>query len=187
MNILEIGATFFGLLQGLLVMLNKRSNWIAYIIQMIFMIIFSLSVKLYVDVSNSICYIFVGIFGFIIWNRKDKNYIGVCSFKERVIYTFIMILGVYFVFLQLKKTNDPLPLIDAITTVSSFVATYLMMMKKIDTWVIWFINDIFYCITYWLLEDQAIYLFSLNLVWALMAIGSFINWYKIMKKSKGSC
>ena len=47
MEFFEIGATIFGLLQGLLVMLNKRCNWIAYITQMILMVVFSLSVNLY--------------------------------------------------------------------------------------------------------------------------------------------
>ena len=62
-NILEIGATFFGLLQGYLVMLNKRSNWIAYSIQMVFMILFSLSMHLYGDVANSSIYLILGIIG----------------------------------------------------------------------------------------------------------------------------
>lgn len=65
MEFFEIGATIFGLLQGLLVMFNKRSNWIAYIVQMILMVIFSLSVNLYGDALNSLCYIFIGIIGFI--------------------------------------------------------------------------------------------------------------------------
>ena len=184
MNYLEISATVFGLLQGLLVMLNKRSNWVAYIIQMIFMALFSFSVSLYGDAVNSICYIFVGIIGFIIWNKKEEKYIGICSCKERIFYIIIMALGTYIVYLGLSKTDDPLPLIDAFTTVSSFVATYYMIIKKIDAWVIWFVNDIFYCITYWLLPDQALYLFSLNVVWTFMAVGSFINWKKIMNSNR---
>ena len=180
MIVLEIGATIFGLLQGLLVMLNKRSNWIAYIIQMILMLLFSLSVNLYGDATNSLCYILVGVVGFTIWNKKGKEYIGVCSLKERIIYITIIALGTYLVFLGLKQTDDPLPLIDSFTTVSSFIATYYMIMKKIDTWIIWFFNDIFYCITYWLLPNQALYLFTLNVIWTFMAIGSFINWFKIM-------
>ena len=61
MSFLEISATLFGLLQGYLVMINKRSNWIAYIVQMVLMFMFSLSVQLYGDALNNICYIFVGI------------------------------------------------------------------------------------------------------------------------------
>lgn len=66
LNIIEISATIFGLIQGALVMLNKRSNWIAYVIQMALMVIFSLSVHLYGDAINSSIYIIVGIVGFII-------------------------------------------------------------------------------------------------------------------------
>ena len=186
MNFLEIGATLFGLLQGYLVMINKRSNWIAYIMQMLFMFAFSLSVRLYGDAINNLCYIFVGMIGFIVWNKKDERDIKACSLKERIIYILIMLVATFISFLILKETDDPLPLIDSFTTVSSFIATYYMIVKKIDTWVIWFINDIFYCITYLLLPDQALYLFALNLIWTFMAIGSFINWRKIMINKGGN-
>lgn len=176
---LELGAMLFGVLQGILIMFNKRINWIAYIIQMIFLVLFSLSVGLYGDAFNSFCYIFVGILGFIVWTKKDDIYIGICSWKERFIYILLISLGTFLLYLFLVSTDDPLPLIDAFTTISSFVATYYMIIKKIDTWIIWFVNDIFYCLTYWLLPDQALYLFTLNVVWTVMAIFSFINWYKI--------
>ena len=64
-NLLEIGATIFGLIQGFLAMLNKRSNWIAYSIQMILMVMFSLSMHLYGDVLNNSFYLIIGIIGFI--------------------------------------------------------------------------------------------------------------------------
>lgn len=179
-NFLEIGATVFGLIQGLLALLNKRSNWIAYIIQMLLMIAFSFSMHLYGDVTNSAIYLILGIVGFIIWNKKDENDIKKCGKKERIIYTTIIAIATGVVFLILNKTDDPLPLLDAFTTTSSFVATYYMMTKKIDTWIIWFINDIFYAIEYFILPDQAISLFILNIIWTFMAVGSYINWRKIM-------
>ncbi|MBQ3408483.1 MAG: nicotinamide mononucleotide transporter [Clostridia bacterium] len=178
---LEIGATIFGLIQGVLAMLNKRSNWIAYIIQMALMIAFSFSMHLYGDVTNSSIYLILGIVGFIIWNRKDKKDIKRCGVKEKVIYTSVIVVATLLMFFVLKRTDDPLPLLDAFTTTSSFVATYYMMTKKIDTWVIWFINDIFYAIEYFILPNQAISLFILNIIWTFMAVGSYINWRKIMK------
>lgn len=180
-NIFEIGATIFGLLQGYLVMLNKRSNWIAYSIQMVFMILFSLAMHLYGDVTNSSIYLILGIIGFIIWNKKDDKDIKKCTIKERISYWFVIAIFTGILFLILSKTNDPLPLLDAFTTVSSFVATYYMMVKKLDTWILWFINDIFYAIEYFILPDQALYLFFLNLIWTVMAVMSYINWSKIMK------
>lgn len=68
---LEIGATIFGLLQGILVLLNKRSNWIFYIAQIICLLSFSYLNKLYGDVlSNSIYFVF-GIIGWFLWKNED--------------------------------------------------------------------------------------------------------------------
>lgn len=181
---LEIGATIFGLIQGVLVMFNKRSNWIAYSIQMLLMVFFSLSMNLYGDVANSSIYLILGIIGYIIWNRKNEKDIQKCSIKEKIVYSIVILISTFIVFLILNKTNDPLPLLDAFTTTSSFVATYYMMTKKIDTWIIWFINDIFYAVEYFLLPNQALSLFALNVIWTIMAIISYLNWKKIMKRGK---
>ena len=182
--VLEIGATVLGLIQGILVMMNKRSNWIAYILQMLLLVLFSLSMNLYGDVINNSIYVILGIIGFILWNKPDTKKITKCSNNERIIYTSIIGIATIIGYLILKNTNDPLPFLDSFTTVSSLIATYYMMTKKIDTWIIWFINDIFYAIEYYVLPDQALYLFILNVIWTFMAIGSYISWSKIMKKEQ---
>lgn len=183
--IFEIGATVFGLIQGVLVLLNKRSNWIFYILQMIFLIVFSLMSHLYGDVANNSVYLVMGVVGFILWNsKKESSKITKLSIKEKIIAVLIITFGTIILSFILKHTNDPLPLLDSFTTVSSFIATYYMMKKKLDTWVIWFINDIFYAIEYFILPNQALYLFALNIIWTFMAVGSYINWNKIMKEQK---
>lgn len=181
---LEIGATIFGLLQGILVLLNKRSNWIFYISQIICLLIFSYLNKLYGDVlSNSIYFVF-GIIGWFLWKNEDIALISACSSKERLVYSSIIVFGTIIMFILLSKTQDPLPLIDSFTSVSSFIATYYMVRKKLDTWIIWFVNDICYVVQYGLLENQAVYLMGLNIVWTAMAVASFLNWLKIMKGYK---
>lgn len=178
---LELGATILGLIQGILVMLNKRSNWIFYILQMLFLIVFSSINHLYGDITNNSVYLVMGIVGFILWNKNSKSSeITSCKLKEKIMYTAIIVLGTIIVSLILKNTDDPLPILDAFTTISSFVATYYMMKKRIDTWIIWFINDIFYAVEYFILPNQALYLFALNIIWTGMAVASYINWKKIM-------
>ena len=182
---LEIGATILGLIQGVLVMFNKRSNWIFYILQMAFLVLFSSMNHLYGDVVNNSIYLVMGFVGFILWNRNsDTNKITATSKKEKLIYILLIIVGTLGVSTILKNTNDPLPMLDAFTTITSLIATYYMVKKKIDTWVIWFINDIFYAIEYFILPNQAFYLFLLNVVWTLMAVGSYSNWKKLMKEGK---
>lgn len=180
---LEVGATIFGLIQGVLVMFNKRSNWIAYIIQMLLLVFFSFSMKLYGDVVNNSIYVVLGVVGFILWNKNDSKKITKCTVKERICYICLICVATFSAYLILKNTNDPLPLLDSFTTVSSLVATYYMMTKKIDTWIIWFINDIFYAIEYYILPEQAFYLFLLNVLWTFMAVASYISWSKIMNEN----
>lgn len=183
--IFEIGATIFGLIQGVLALLNKRSNWIFYILQMIFLVVFSMLNHLYGDVFNNSVYLIMGVVGFILWNNsKESSKITKLSIKRKIISVLLITFGTIILGSILKHTDDPLPVLDAFTTVSSFVATYYMMKKKIDTWVIWFINDIFYAIEYFILPNQALYLFALNIIWTFMAIGSYLNWNKIMKGQK---
>jgi nicotinamide mononucleotide transporter len=183
---LELAATILGLMQGILIMFNRRSNWIFYILQMIFLIIFSCVNHLYGDVVNNSIYLVMGIIGFILWNENSQNsIITVCSIRERIGYVVLICFCTFIVSLILYNTDDPLPILDAFTTVSSFIATYYMMKKKIDTWIIWFINDVFYAVEYFLLSNQAFYLFTLNIIWAFMAVATYMNWKKIMKGEKG--
>ena len=181
---LEISATIFGLLQGVLVLLNKRSNWIFYVAQIICLLGFSYVNKLYGDVLSNSIYLVLGIIGWILWKNEYKALITNCSHRERGVYVSIIAVGSILLFRLLSKTQDPLPLIDSFTTVSSFVATYYMVRKKLDTWVIWFVNDICYVVQYSMLENQAVYLMLLNTIWTLMAVVSFFNWLKIMKGYK---
>ena len=182
---MEIIAAILGLIQGVLVMLNKRSNWIFYILQMIFLIIFSAINHLYGDVINNTFYLIFGFIGYIYWSKKiSTNKIRTAKYKEKIIYITIIILGTIILSMFLKKTDDPLPLLDSFTTISSLVATYYMVKKITDSWIIWFINDIFYAIEYFMLPNQALYLFALNIIWSFLAVGSYINWKKLMKEGK---
>ena len=181
---LEISATILGLTQGVLVLLNKRSNWIFYIAQMLCLIFFALANKLYGDMTNSIIYLILGIVGWFLWSKKNSLAITTCSWVERFIYVGVMLLGTFLLSSALKNTQDPLPLMDAFTTTSSFVATYYMLRKKIDTWIIWFINDICYSVQYAILPNPAYYLLSLNVVWTIMAVASYLYWRKLMIAKK---
>lgn len=182
----EIIATIMGLIQGGLVWFDKRSNWIFYCLQYLFLGIFSFTEHLYGDVTNSVIYFGVGVAGLLFWNKdKEKNVpIRKCNKKERIIYSIIILILTIIVYCILKETNDPLPLLDALTTTTSYIATFYMVTKKIDTWILWFINDILYVIEYLLLPSPAVYLVLLNAIWIFMAIGSFITWNRIYKKQE---
>lgn len=182
---IQILATIFGLTQGIFAWANKKINWVFYCLQYVFLGIFNLQASLYGDAFSSLVYIGVGVFGWIYWGKlKDKNInIQKASGKERFIYITIIIIATILLSIYLANfTDDVLPRLDAFTTVSGLVAIYYTLTKKIDTWVIWFINDVVFTIEYLMLPEPPVYLIVLNIIWAGMAVGSFINWYKLLKK-----
>lgn len=107
----EIGATVFGLIQGVLVMLNKRSNWIAYALQMVFLLIFSLINRLYGDLVNAALYLALGVVGFILWGKEKHQKITVCSWKERLTYLAVMAVGTCGVFFSVAKDGRPVAVV----------------------------------------------------------------------------
>ena len=181
--LLEIIATVFGLIQGVLVMQNKRSNWLFYILQIITLFAFSAVNHLYGDMMNNIVYLVMGIVGAILWSHSGSmQSVTQCGLLERVLYILAGGIATICIASILKHTNDPLPWLDSFSTVSGFIATYYMVKRKLDAWVIWTLNDIVYVIEYFMLPNPAWWLLGLNCVWTVMAILSYVNWKRIMKK-----
>ena len=178
MQAIEITATILGLIQGVLVMLNRRINWVFYCLQMIALLFFSWNVGLYGDVVNDVIYLFLGLCAYHLWGKGTTRCISLSSVRAVVAYSMVTIVSTVLLYFYLASTNDPLPLLDAISTTTSFLATILMVFRRLDCWIIWLINDLLYCVEYYMLPNQAIYLLILNAVWCIMAIVSFITWRK---------
>ena len=188
---LEIITSIFGLIQSILIMLNKKENWIFYILNILTLTIFSFTAKLYGDVLENIIYLIIGFFGLFTWYSKNiSNKIIKCNKiqwmnnKERIMFFIIFVLITGIIYLWLIHTDDPLALLDAVTTGLSFVATLTMAMKKVDSWIYWLIDDILMAITYFSLPDKAIYLMSLNIIWIFLAIGTIYTWNKQSEKEE---
>lgn len=186
---LEVITSIFGLMQSILIMFNKKENWIFYILNIATLTIFSFTAKLYGDVLENSIYLLIGFFGLFSWYSKNisskfikNNKIGWMNNKERIIYFIVFIVISLMIYLWLIHTDDPLALLDAVTTGLSFVATLTMAMKKVDSWIYWLIDDILMAITYFSLPDKAIYLMTLNIIWIFLAIGTIYTWNKQTKK-----
>lgn len=179
----EILATILGLIQGVLVMLNKRSNWLVYAAQMVALVIFSYQVKLYGDMLQNIFYFFFCLFSWWMWKEGCiAEKIKMLSNKDKLI-TLGFIIGVTTISgLCLSNTNDPMPFTDSFTTVTTLVGLFLMSIRRIEAWIVWFVNDIAYMYQYFNLPDQALYLFGLYIIWTVLAVATLINWLRIYNK-----
>lgn len=182
---LEILSTVFGLVQGVLVMLNKRSNWIFYSLQMLFLILFSTNVHLWGDVAIDSVYFFVGIGGLFLWRKRGKaETITVYGWIARFAWVVVSLFAIAVSWAILGKTDNPLPLLDSTTSVTSIVATWFMFCHKLEAWVVWFVNDLFYIAEYFMLPDRALYLIRLYVLWTVLAVASFVNWRQLYNLQK---
>lgn len=189
---LEIFASACGLIQSVLIMLNKKENWIFYILNIGALTIFSFTAHLYGDVVENLIYVIFGLLGLLTWYSKNiskkifgyENKISYATNKERLMYFAMFSIISIVMYIWLSVTDDPSPLLDAITTGMGFTATLMMAFKKVDAWIVWFIDDIIMAYIYYCLPDKAIYLMCLNIIWVALAVGSWYTWHKEAKKNK---
>lgn len=128
----EITITVLGLIQGVLAMLNKRSNWIVYAVQMALLVIFSFRAHLYGDMIQSAVYMFVCLFSFWSWKNGSAINTTHIKFNSAIVITIITLLSTAIFGYILSSTDDPMPYIDAFTTVTTVVALLMMSAHKVE-------------------------------------------------------
>ena len=99
--------------------------------------------------------------------------------KDRVFTVGFTVAMTLLIGFSLSLSDDPLPYTDAFTTVTTFVGLFLMSLRRVEAWIVWFFNDIAYMYQYFNLPDQALYLFGLYIIWTILAVATFINWLRI--------
>ena len=183
---LEIFTAICGLIQSILILFRRKENWVFYLLNIGALTLFSLYAHLYGDVLENTVYVVFGILGLTTWYSErisakifgKINDIQYCNNKERILYSamFLVISGL--VYFWLLNTNDPAPFLDAITTGMGFTATLMMAFKRVESWMIWFVDDIIMAYIYFLLPDRGFWLMMLNIIWVVLAIGTWYTWHK---------
>jgi nicotinamide mononucleotide transporter len=153
------------------------------------MLVFYFS-RLYADMGLQVYYVTVSIYGWYYWmngqslNQTDKQIpisstnpplllkLSVISF---VLYGLILFLLMYVPdWLQIEPSA--MPYLDAFTTATSIVATWMLARKLIEHWLLWIGIDILSMSMY---LYKGLYLFAfLYLVYTIGAIVGYIEWKK---------
>lgn len=178
----EIIATVLGLIQGVLVMFNKRSNWLVYAAQMVALVVFSYQAKLYGDMWQNAFFFFFCLYSWFMWGTEKCSKISLESNQSRLVLFGVIAFFTIAGGLILSRTDDPMPFTDSFTTTTTFLALYLMLLRKVEAWIVWLFNDVAYMYQYFYLPDQALYLFGLYIIWTIFAVATFINWIRIYNK-----
>jgi nicotinamide mononucleotide transporter len=123
-------------------------NWPLGIANAAFYIYIFFGAKLYADMSLQVLYVIFGFIGWYMWlfggeNKSKLSVRGVGALESAAIF-IISLISVYFMRNYLVSIGDSAPFLDALTTVMSLAAQYLLTKKFIENWYIWLAVDVIY-------------------------------------------
>ena len=101
--------------------------------------------NLYAKLIENAFYAVTLIGGLFIWNnnKKDKKVVPrEMSSKSLIILGVINLILVFGGYFLLKTTNDSMPFMDGLTTITAIIAQILMIMRYREQWVFWLAVDL---------------------------------------------
>ncbi|GAB7022823.1 nicotinamide riboside transporter PnuC [Salidesulfovibrio brasiliensis] len=143
--------------------------------------------KLYSDAFLQFVYVVLGFYGWYQWLKggEDKTPLEVRR-VERPLgmkLALTIVVATVPVWLLTKYVLDAAyPFWDALTTVVSLVAQYLLAKKYLENWILWIIADIIYIFIYHLKGWNGYAV--LMAVYTTMAVLGYLAWRKSMQPRK---
>ena len=174
----EVAGFLSGALCVWLIVKQNIWNWPLGIINATAYIFLFYSAGLYADMALQVMYILLGFLGWYWWLRGGTNHtkLRVQRIGWRHSLVLLAIGTVAFVVMHayLVKIGDSAPVLDALTTVMSLVAQYMLTRKYIENWAIWIAADVIYIGLY---ASRGLYLTSvLYAVFLSMCVVGLITW-----------
>ena len=181
-SLLEIAGLITGIAS---VWLTVRQNILCFPIGIINVLIYAFlfssnGIRLYADAFLQIVYLILLIYGWIRWkkNKIEINFpISINSFFLTRLLVFCIpsffILGLFLAYF----TNASLPWLDALLTVISLAAQWMIAKKMIENWALWIVVNIIYVPMY---IYKGLHLTSiLYFIFLLLAFKGLSEWKKL--------
>lgn len=155
-------------------------NWPIGIANNLFYIVLFFEARLFADMSLQVVYVVLGGLGWYWWlhggENRTKLLVAKTSLPHAAVLAAITVIATTGLTLFLQSVNDSAPFLDALTTVLSLVAQYMLTRKLLENWYVWISVDVVYIGLYIYKE---LYLTSfLYLIFLTMCIAGFIQWRK---------
>lgn len=192
---------FFGTITGIVaVWLSARANvwsWPLGIVNVTLSFFLFYQVQLYPDMFLQVFFFITNLLGWWRWlnprkgeaDMKEELKVSWMDRKQLILITGIGIIGTVAFGLFASRLHDFFPLVftkpsaspfvDSFITVMSIVATYYMIQKKIECWILWIAIDVVATGLYFVRDIKFYSL--LYLVLTILAAFGFYHWRKEYK------
>ena len=189
MSYIELVGTLLYLWSVWLIARRNMLTWPVGIVSVLLYAALFWQIRLYSDALEQVYYLGASAYGWWYWarsRRADGDAIRVAFSPPRAIAVWIALTLVLSAGLGLAMTRvhewaprlflEPAsyPFLDALTTVMSFVAMWLLARKRVESWVYWIVVDV---IGIWLYFVKDVKFISLLYVMLLvLAVRGFVGW-----------
>ena len=159
-------------------------NWPIGIANSAFYLIVFFQTRLYADMSLQAVYVVLGFLGWYWWlrggpNRSELN-VSRAGPALAVLLSAILIGATWLMTSFLMRINVSAPFLDALTTVLSLIAQFMLTRKLFENWFVWITADIIYIGLY---TYKGLYLTSiLYAIFLAMCIVGVIRWRRSMRR-----
>lgn len=175
--VLEIIAVVLNLIYLILLMKEKIACWVFGILGSLVSISLFYSTALYSEAILYVYYVIIGIYGYRLWSGAGEKKLPVrrISLKQNIyiiISGALVALGVGYIFSE--HTDAASPYLDALTTVFSFVASFLEAQKIISSWIFWIVIN---SATVFLFLGQGLFFYLLlTIIYIILSVVGYREW-----------
>ena len=136
--------------------------------------------RLYGDAGLQVVYVALGVQGWYLWLRggEGRTPLRVSRAGARTLLAVVacVVAGTALLTYVFVRTHDSAPFLDALTTVLSLAAQYLLNRKALENWLLWMAADIIYIYLY---TSRELYLTGvLYFVFLCMCVAGLLVWLR---------
>lgn len=188
-DIVSIISSISGVLSVVLCAQGKISFYLFGFIQL-FTYVFGVAMpnKLWGEVGENVFYFITMIYGIYAWikcygKRSDNSSAEIKAKKLGKLGWFItmggLVIGTAVLTIVLTNTQDPLPFLDAISTIPAFIAQILMVAGYREQWLHWCIIDVASVIMFVMIGNWV--MVAMFIFWTLNCIYGWYKWTRSVK------
>ena len=168
-----------------LVVRQHIGNWpIGLANNVVFFILFFES-RLYADMSLQVVFFALGVYGWWNWVRRGPDFRALKPSRavqiEWVGILVFIVAGTVLIREILMRVNGAAPFWDALTTILSLAAQYLLCRKRIENWYLWILADVIYVPLY--LSRDLPLTAVLYGVFLVMCLFGLLTWRRSLRES----
>lgn len=195
LSYVELAGTLLYLWSVWLISRRKILTWPVGIASVLLFMALFYQIRLYSDAAEQAYYLIASVYGWWIWTRspREKDRVidirfssprrilalaTVCAGLAIVAALFVGRIHIYFPAAFPEAAS--FPYLDALTTVMSFTAMWLMVRKRVEGWVYWILVDVMGIGLYHAKSVDFIAL--LYVVLLLLAVRGLLSWIRASRK-----